>query len=274
MIDSLELNDGRRIPQLGFGVFEVPPAETVEPVLHALKTGYRLIDTAAMYRNESQVAEAISRSGVPRSELFVTTKLWNSDHGREAALRAFDASLSRLGDDYVDLYLIHWPVPSQDLYVETWEALISLREEGRARSIGVSNFEIEHLERLIDETGVVPAVNQVELHPRLEQSKLREFHRRHQIVTEAWSPLGRGTVLDDETIGSIASRIGRTPAQVILRWHIQIRNVVIPRSVRPKRIEENFRLFDFSLSDEDMEAISALDESARIGPDPRTFAVT
>ncbi len=274
MTDSLELNDGRRIPQLGFGVFEVQPAETVAAVQHALKVGYRLLDTAAMYRNESQVAEAISRSELDRSDLFVTTKVWNNDHGREATLRAFEASLSRLGDDYVDLYLIHWPVPSQDLYVETWETLISLRDEGRARSIGVSNFAVEHLERIIEETGVVPAVNQIELHPRLQQGELREFHRDHGIVTEAWSPLGRGAALDDETVGSIAARVDRTPAQVILRWHLQIGNVVIPRSVKPERIEENFQLFDFSLSDEDMEAISRLDESARIGPDPRTFAVS
>jgi 2,5-diketo-D-gluconate reductase A len=273
-IPNLTLNDDHSIPQLGFGVFEVPAEEAVQTVTHALKTGYRLIDTAAMYRNESQVGEAISRSGLDRSDLFVTTKVWNSDHGREATLRALHSSLSRLGDDYVDLYLIHWPVPSQDLYLETWEALISLREEGRARSIGVSNFAVEHLERIIDATGVTPAVNQIELHPRLQQQELRDFHREHNIVTEAWSPLGRGAVLDDETVKQVAQRIGRTPAQVILRWHLQIGNVVIPRSVKPERIEENFDLFGFSLSDEDLEAIAGLDQSERIGPDPKTFAMT
>jgi 2,5-diketo-D-gluconate reductase A len=273
-IPNLTLNDDHSIPQLGFGVFEVPAAETVQTVSHALKTGYRLLDTAAMYRNESQVGEAISRSGIDRSALFVTTKVWNSDHGREATLRALHSSLSRLGDDYVDLYLIHWPVPSQDLYLETWEALVSLREEGRARSIGVSNFAVEHLERIIDATGVTPAVNQIELHPRMQQQELRDFHREHDIVTEAWSPLGRGAVLDDETIKEVAQRIGRTPAQVILRWHLQIGNVVIPRSVKPERIEENLDLFEFSLSDEDLEAIAGLDQSERIGPDPKTFAMT
>ncbi len=271
-VPSLELNDGRGIPKLGFGVFQVTPEKTVEVVLHALEVGYRSIDTAAMYRNESEVGQAVERSGIARSEVFVTTKLWNGDHGHDAALRAFEHSLSRLGTDYVDLYLIHWPVPSQDLYAETWQALVSLRTDGRARSIGVSNFAIEHLERIIEKTGVVPAVNQIELHPRLQQAELRRFHEQHGIVTEAWSPLGRGSVLDDRTIGEIASRHGRTPAQVILRWHIQLGNVVIPRSVNLSRIEENFRIFDFALSDEDMEAIDTLDASARIGPDPREFA--
>ncbi len=268
------MNDGRQIPQLGFGVFEVPPGDTVDTVLQALKVGYRSIDTAAMYHNESEVAEAIARSGIARDQLFVTTKVWNGDHGRQETRRAFEESISRLGGDYVDLYLIHWPVPSQDRYVETWETLVELRGEGRVRSIGVSNFQIDHLERIIDETDVAPTLNQIELHPRLQQPELRSFHDQHQILTEAWSPLGRGAALEERTIRDIASSHERTPAQVILRWHIQLGNVVIPRSVNPSRIEENFQLFNFELSDEDMEAIGGLDEAERIGPDPATFAVT
>lgn len=268
------MNDGHRIPQLGFGVFEVPPGDTVDTVLQALKVGYRSIDTAAMYHNEGEVAEAIARSGIPRDELFVTTKVWNGDHGREQTHRAFEQSLSRLGGDYVDLYLIHWPVPSQDRYVETWEAMVELRDEGRIRSIGVSNFQIDHLQRISEETGVVPALNQIELHPRLQQPELRSYHQQHQILTEAWSPLGRGAALEEQAIRDIASAHDRTPAQVILRWHIQLGNVVIPRSVNPARIEENFKLFDFELGDEQMEAIGELDEAERIGPDPRTFANT
>lgn len=267
------MNDGHQIPQLGFGVFEVPPGDTVDSVLQALTVGYRSIDTAAMYHNESEVAEAIARSGIPREEIFLATKVWNGDHGRQETRRAFEESLSRLGD-YVDLYLIHWPVPSQDRYVETWETLIELKDEGRTRSIGVSNFQVEHLERIIDETGVVPVLNQIELHPRLQQPELRSFHEEHRIVTEAWSPLGRGAALEERTIRDIASGHDRTPAQVILRWHIQLGNVVIPRSVNPARIEENFQVFDFELSDGDMDAISSLDEGERIGPDPATFAVT
>jgi diketogulonate reductase-like aldo/keto reductase len=268
------MNDGHQLPQLGFGVFEVPPGDTVDTVIHALKVGYRSIDTAAMYHNESEVAEAIARSGVPRDEVFVTTKVWNGDHGREQTRRALEQSLRRLDGDYVDLYLIHWPVPSQDRYVETWQTLSELKDEGSARSIGVSNFQIDHLERIIEETGVVPAINQVELHPRLQQPELRQFHERHRILTEAWSPLGRGAALEDRTIRDVASRHERTPAQIILRWHIQLGNVVIPRSVNPSRIEENFQIFDFELTDEDMQAIEGVDEAERIGPDPRTFAVT
>ncbi len=273
-VPILEMNDGHQIPQLGFGVFEVPPGDTVDTVIQALKVGFRSIDTAAMYHNESEVAEAIARSGVPRDEVFVTTKVWNGDHGREQTRRAFEESLRRLDGDYVDLYLIHWPVPSQDRYVETWQTLVELKDSGGARSIGVSNFQIDHLERIIEETGVAPAINQIELHPRLQQPELRQFHEEHRILTEAWSPLGRGAALEDRTIREVASRHQRTPAQVILRWHIQIGNVVIPRSVNPSRIEENFQIFDFELTDEDIKAIEGLDEAERIGPDPRTFAVT
>ncbi|TMM00621.1 MAG: aldo/keto reductase [Actinobacteria bacterium] len=273
IVPNLPMNDGHEIPQLGFGVFQVPREETVGAVLHALKTGYRSIDTAAMYGNESEVAEAIARSELDRPEVFVTTKLWNSDQGRDRALRSFEGSLSRLGFDYVDLYLIHWPAPSLGLYVETWEAFTELQRDGRVRSIGVSNFTIEHLERIIDDSGVVPAANQIELHPQLQQVELRRFHSEHGIVTEAWSPLARGQMLRERVFEEIARRRERTPAQVILRWNVQLGNVVIPRSVNPSRIEENFNLFDFSLSDEEMETINGLDQSARIGPDPRTFAM-
>jgi diketogulonate reductase-like aldo/keto reductase len=273
VVTNLPLNDGHEIPQIGFGVFQVPPEQTVDAVVHALDTGYRSIDTAAMYGNESEVAQAIGRSGLDRSDVFVTTKVWNSDQGRERAGRSFEHSLSRLRSDYVDLLLIHWPAPSLGLYVETWEAFIEFQREGRARSIGVSNFTVEHLQRIIDVTSVVPAVNQIELHPQLQQAELRRFHSEHGIVTEAWSPLARGRVLRERAIEEIANGHGRTPAQVVLRWHVQLGNVVIPRSVNPSRIEENFALFDFSLTGEEMETISALDESARIGPDPRTFAM-
>jgi 2,5-diketo-D-gluconate reductase A len=270
-IPYLDLNDGHRIPQLGFGVFQVPPEDTAEVVDHALKTGYRAIDTAAAYRNEHGVGEAIRLSGLERQAVYVTTKLWNSDHGRDPALQAFDRSLERLGFDYMDLYLIHWPFPSQDKYVETWQALVEIAKDGRARSIGVSNFMVEHLERIIDATGVTPVLNQIELHPHLQQSELRRFHEGHGILTEAWSPLGQGTLLDDQTIGKIARAHDRTPAQVMLRWHVQLGNVVIPKSVTPERIEENFQIFDFELSEEEMRDIEQLDAGTRIGPDPATF---
>jgi diketogulonate reductase-like aldo/keto reductase len=269
---KITLNDSHTIPQLGFGVFQVAPEETVDAVMHALRTGYRHIDTAALYGNEAEVAEAIARAGVERSDVFVTTKVWNDDQGRERTRRAFEHSLEQLGFDYVELYLIHWPAPAQNQYVETWETLIELRDEARARSIGVSNFQIDHLERIIDATGVVPALNQVELHPRLQLKELRSFHRQHGIATEAWSPLGRGRILDDPVIVEIASSIGRTPAQVVLRWHVQIGNIVIPRSVNPARIEENFQIFDFELGDDVLGAIDELDAGQRIGPDPATFA--
>jgi 2,5-diketo-D-gluconate reductase A len=271
-IPELKLNDGREIPQLGFGVFLVPPDEAAAAVAHALKTGYRSIDTAAAYRNEHGVGEAIRVSGVGRDNVYVTTKLWNDDQGRESARGAFEKSLERLGDDYVDLYLIHWPAPPRNTYLETWETLCELKQEGTARSIGVSNFRVEDLERIIDATGVVPAVNQIELHPRFQQSELRAYHDEHGIKTESWSPLGRGAALEDETIRRIASGHDHTPAQVILRWHLQLGLIVIPKSVTPARIEENFGVFDFELSDAEISAIAELDSpDGRIGPDPAEF---
>jgi diketogulonate reductase-like aldo/keto reductase len=271
-VPTLRLNHGREIPQLGFGVFQVPPAETEAAVTRALEVGYRHIDTAAAYRNEAGVARAIAAVGLDRSEVFITTKLFNDDHGREQAQRAFAASLERLETDYVDLYLIHWPVPSEDRYVETWQALEEVHREGRARSLGVSNFNLEHLERLGSETETVPAVNQVELHPYLAQRELRAYQRDHGIATEAWSPIGQGgDVLDDPAIGAIAERHDRSPAQAIIRWHLQSGNIVIPKSVTPDRIAENFRAFDFELSDAEMAQIDGLDRGERLGPDPATF---
>jgi 2,5-diketo-D-gluconate reductase A len=271
-VPYLDLGDGDEIPQLGFGVFQVPPEDTAAAVATALEIGYRAIDTAAAYRNETGVADAIARSGIDRSELFITTKLWNSDHGLDPARRAFERSLDRLRTDYLDLYLIHWPAPSQNMYVETWQALCELRHDFRAHSIGVSNFMTDHLERSIDATGVVPAVNQIELHPRLQQPELRRVHEELGIRTEAWSPLGRGAALDDPTIKAIAEEVERTPAQVVLRWHIQLGHIVIPKSVTPERIAENFRIFDFELDERHMDAIDGLDAGERIGPDPATFA--
>ncbi len=270
-VPTLQCNDGNNIPQLGFGVFEVSPEDTTDAVLHAIQVGYRMIDTAAMYGNEAEVAEAIARSGLERSELFITTKLWNDDHGRDRTRRAFELSLERLSSEWVDLYLIHWPAPAQGRYVETWQAMCELREEGRARSIGVSNFLPEHIEQITDATGVAPAVNQVELHPRMQQRELRAFHEKHRIVTESWSPLGRGALLDDPVVGNVAAQTGRTPAQVLLRWNVQLGCVVIPRSVRAQRIEENAQIFDFELYQEQMEAIAQLDREERIGPDPARF---
>ena len=272
-VPSLRLNTGAEIPQLGFGVFQVPPEDTAETVELALDAGYRSIDTAGAYGNEEGVGRAIAASSIEREELFVTTKLWNNDQGRQSALREFDASLGRLGLEYVDLYLIHWPVPSQDLYVETWRAFEEIHSDGRARAIGVSNFEVAHLERLLDETEVVPAVNQIELHPRLQQPELREFHSEHGILTEAWSPLAQGGLLDDPAVADIAEAHGRTPAQVILRWHIEIGNVVIPKSVTPERIEANIEVFDFELTPEQTERFDGLDSGdGRVGPHPDSFA--
>lgn len=270
-VPNVTLNNGVTVPQLGFGVFLVPPGETERAVTNALRTGYRHIDTARLYDNEQEVGAAIARSGIARDELFVTTKVWNSDQGYDATLAAFDASLARLGLDHVDLFLIHWPVPSADRYVDTWRALEKIAAGGRSRAIGVSNFQPAHLQRLIDETGTVPAVNQVELHPNLVQAELRAFHAEHGIVTEAWSPLARGGLLSDPAIGAIAAKHGRTPAQVILRWHLQIGNVVIPKSVTPSRIAENLDVFGFFLDAGDVAAIEALDRGARIGPDPDLF---
>jgi 2,5-diketo-D-gluconate reductase A len=272
-VPSIPLHDGVEIPQLGFGVFQVPPAETQEAVELAFEAGYRHVDTAAAYRNEAGVGAAIAASSLPREEVFVTTKLWNAQQGHDSTLAAFEVSLRRLGLEYVDLYLIHWPVPSADLFVETWRAFERIHEEGRARTIGVSNFRIEDLERLDDETGTRPTVNQVELHPRFQQAELRRWQAEQGIATEAWSPLAQGGLLDDETITAIAERHGKTPAQAILRWHLQIGNVVIPKSVTPERIRENVDVFDFELSEDDLLAIERLDSGGRIGPDPSTFVL-
>ena len=257
-VPDLELNDGNTRPQLGLGVFRVPSADTDHVVRSAFDAGYRAIDTAAMYGNEAGVGAAVRSSGLDRRSLFVTTKLWNDDHGHDRALRAFERSLARLGLDDVDLYLIHWPMPGLGLYVETWRALIELRASGRARSIGVSNFDVDELEHLIRETGVVPAVNQIELNPLHPQRRLRAFHEAHGIVTEAWSPIARGAVLADPAVSGIATRLGRTPAQVVLRWHIQLGNVVIPKSASPSRIRENARIFDFELDPDDMRAVDGV----------------
>jgi 2,5-diketo-D-gluconate reductase A len=270
-IPRVSLKPSAEIPQLGFGVFQVPPAETEEVVARALDIGYRHIDTAAAYRNEGSVGAAIYASGLDRGEIFVTTKCWNDEQGYEQAKRACRASLERLELEHLDLYLIHWPVPAHDLYVETWQAFIELQAEGLVRAIGVSNFQPEHLKRLIAHTGVTPAINQVELHPHFQQAGLRHEHDELDIVTEAWSPLGRGRELDDPVIAEIANAHSKTSAQTIIRWHLQLGNVVIPKSVTPQRIEENFDVFDFELSDGEMEKIKELDAGKRIGPDPDTF---
>jgi 2,5-diketo-D-gluconate reductase A len=270
-VPDLPIASDELIPQLGYGVFQVPPKETEVAVAEALSAGYRHIDTAAAYRNEGGVGQALHSSGIDRSELFVTTKCWNDDQGYDKAKRACRASLERLELSRLDLYLIHWPVPAHDLYVETWKALVELQAEGLVRTIGVSNFQPEHLERVIAETGVTPAINQVELHPHFQQVGLRREHERLGILTEAWSPLGRGLELEDPAILEIAGAHGKTPAQAIIRWHLQLGNVVIPKSVTPSRIRENFEVFDFELSDGQIEAIAALDAGTRIGPDPETF---
>lgn len=270
-LPSLRLNDGNSMPQLGFGVYKISPDETASAVRTALEAGYRSIDTATLYGNEEGVGRAVNESGRPREEVFVTTKLWNDRHGYDSALAAFDQSLAELGTDYVDLYLIHWPVPSADRYVETWRALVRLREESRARSIGVSNFTEEHLSRVIGETGVVPAVNQVELHPLLPQRALRAFHTEHGIVTEAWAPLARGgSLLESPAVTAAAERHGKTPAQVVLRWHIQLGTVAIPKSVTPARIRANLDVFDFQLTGDEMAALGELDAQRRTGRHPDT----
>ena len=268
VVPDVRLNNGTSIPQVGFGVFRVPDHDTERAVLAAIEAGYRSIDTASLYGNEEGVGRAVASCGLPREELFVSTKLWNDDQGHDSTPRAFDASLHRLGLDYVDLYLIHWPKPSLDRYVETWRAFETLAADGRARAIGVSNFQIAHLQRLLDESSVVPAVNQVELHTRLQQEPLRRFHAEHGIVTEAWSPLGQGQALQDPTVVELARRHGRTPAQVVLRWQVQLGNVVIPKSTTLSRIRENIALFDFALGDADMSALAGLEAGERLGPDP------
>ncbi|MFD0402865.1 aldo/keto reductase [Kitasatospora sp. NPDC127121] len=270
-VPTVKLNNGVEIPQLGFGVFQVPDAETTAAVTSALEAGYRSIDTAAIYGNETGVGRALAASGLPREDLFVTTKLWNADQGYDATLRAFDAGLAKLGLEYLDLYLIHWPTPARDLYLDSWRAVERLASEGRIRAAGVSNFQPAHLQRLLDESRLVPAVNQVELHPGLQQAELRAFHTEHGIATEAWSPLAQGAVLDDPAITAIAARTGKSAAQVVLRWHLQLGNIVIPKSVTPARIRQNLDVFDFQLTDEDMAAIAATDRDLRTGPHPDQF---
>ena len=271
-VPTITLNNGVEIPQLGFGVYQIDPAETKDATLAALEVGYRHIDTAEMYGNEAGVGEALRASGIDRSEVFVTSKLNNGFHRRDDALKAFDGTLDALGSEYVDLFLIHWPLPTTDVdYVETWKALEEIAATGRAKSIGVSNFQQAHLQRLFDETGTVPAVNQIEVHPYLVNDEVRAFGEKAGIVTEAWSPIAQGKVLDDPTLTEIAERVGKSTAQVTLRWHIQRGDVIFPKSVTRKRVEENFALFDFELTDADVSAITALDKGERTGPDPDTF---
>jgi 2,5-diketo-D-gluconate reductase A len=273
-VPSLVMNNGLQIPQLGFGVFLVPPEQTKQAVTEALKAGYRLIDTAQGYRNEEGVGAAIAESDVPRDDLFITTKLTNSEHGYDTTLAAFDGSMDKLGIDVLDLFLIHWPLPMFDQYVETWRAFEKLLADGRVRSIGVSNFEIPHLQRLLAETDVTPAVNQIELHPEFPQEDLREFHQQHGILTESWGPLGQGKgLLENPQIVEVAQRKDRTPAQVVLRWHVQLGCVVIPKSVNPDRIRENIDIFDFELDDADMAEISKVRTGQRLGGDPNVFAM-
>lgn len=267
-IPSLRMRTGRTIPQIGLGVYKVPPGEVADAVVTALDAGYRHIDTAALYGNEAGVGEGIRRSHIPRDDLFLTTKVWDDDHGFDATLRAFDESARRLGVDEVDLYLIHWPVPSRDLYVDTWRALERLHAEGRARSIGVSNFHPHHLERLARESDIVPAVNQIELHPWLPQKATRAYHRRHGILTEAWSPFARGTVLADATLSRVARKHSVTPAQVVVKWHLQLGNVVIPKSVTPDRIRSNIDVGGFELDSADLDAIDSVESGQRTGQDP------
>ncbi|MFJ4440362.1 aldo/keto reductase [Streptomyces sp. NPDC088923] len=265
---TVTLNNGVLMPQLGFGVFQVPDEETTAAVTSALEAGYRSVDTAAVYGNERGVGRALASSGVPRGELFVTTKLWNDDQGYDATLRAFDASLDKLGLEYTDLYLIHWPTPARDRYVDTYRALERLLADGRTRAIGVSNFQPAHLERLVAETGVVPVVNQVELHPGLQQRELRAAHARFGIATEAWSPLAQGALLRDDALTALAAKHDRSPAQIVLRWHLQSGNIVIPKSVTPARIRENLDVFGFTLDEDDIAAVDALDRGLRTGPHP------
>ncbi|MER8503011.1 MULTISPECIES: aldo/keto reductase [unclassified Mesorhizobium] len=271
--EQIRLNDGSAIPQIGLGVWQVDPAITAKVVRWGIEAGYRLIDTAEGYQNEEGVGQAIRSAGVPRSELFITSKLRNGAHQRDAALRAFDGTMSKLGIEQIDLFLIHWPVPSQDRYVEAWKTLIELRQSGRIKSIGVSNFNQDHLERIIGETGVTPTVNQIELHPRFQQRDKREFHDRHNIRIESWSPLGSGRLLSDPTLESIARKHGKSVAQVIIRWHLQEGLIVIPKSIHQDRIAANFDVFDFELEAKDLELIRGMDSpDGRTGPNPATAA--
>ncbi|MES0039413.1 aldo/keto reductase [Mesorhizobium sp. M0046] len=271
--EQIRLNDGSAIPQIGLGVWQVDPAITAKVVRWGIEAGYRLIDTAEGYRNEEGVGQAIRSAGVPRSELFITSKLRNGAHQRDAALRAFDETMSKLGIEQIDLFLIHWPVPSQDRYVEAWKTLVELRQSGRIKSIGVSNFNEDHLERIIGETGVTPTVNQIELHPRFQQRDRREFHDRHNIRIESWSPLGSGRLLSDPTLEGIARKHGKSVAQTIVRWHLQEGLIVIPKSIHQDRIAANFDVFDFELEAKDLELIRGMDSpDGRTGPNPATAA--
>ncbi|MGI8701688.1 MAG: aldo/keto reductase [Nocardioidaceae bacterium] len=268
-IPQLSLHDGGSIPQVGFGVFQIPEDETFAAVTSALAAGYRHLDTAKIYGNEKAVGRAMAESGLPREDIFLTTKCWNEDQGHDSALAAVDASLERLGTDYLDLYLIHWPMPKRDLYVDTWRAFEKIHADGKARHIGVSNFLVPHLQRLMDETDTVPVINQIELHPWLQQEELRAFHAEHDIRTEAWSPIAQGgDYLESPTLVEVAERHDVTPAQVILRWHLDLGNVIIPKSVNPDRMAANLDLFDLQLDDEDSARIAKLDEGTRTGPDP------
>lgn len=276
MVPTITLNDGVRIPQFGFGVFQIDPGQaTVDAVKQAFDAGYRHIDTAQMYGNEEGVGQAIAESGLSRDEIFVTTKLANNRHGRDESQKALEESLTTLGLDHVDLYLIHWPLPKRDDYVETWRGLEQAKAAGKVRSIGVSNFQVPHLDRLAAETDTVPSVNQIELHPTFTQPQLRQYHRDNAIATEAWSPIGQGSaLLENELLTSLAEKYGKSPAQIVLRWHVQLGNVVFPKSVTPSRIAENIDVFDFELADDDVAAISGLDEGdpgARLGPHPDGF---
>jgi 2,5-diketo-D-gluconate reductase A len=270
-VPNIRLNNGVEIPQFGSGVFQVPPAETKQAALQAFDAGYRHIDTAQMYQNEEGVGQAIAESSLSRDEIFVTTKLNNGGHGYESAIAALDESLRKLQLDHVDLYLVHWPLPHLDRYVDTWKGFEKLLADGKARSIGVSNFTVAHLDRLAKETDTVPAVNQVELHPLFTQTELRKYHAEHGIGTEAWAPIAQGAVLGDPTLATLAEKYGRTPAQVVLRWHVQIGNIVFPKSVNPDRMRENINVFDFELSAEDLAAVEGLNRDQRNGPDPDTF---
>jgi 2,5-diketo-D-gluconate reductase A len=270
---QVKLNDGRSIPQLGLGVWQTPADVTADIVAAALQTGYRHIDTAAVYGNEAGVGQGLAASGVPRAEVFVATKLWNDSQGYDSTLRAARDSLKRLKLDYVDLYLVHWPAPRRGLYVETWRAMIALREQGLARSIGVSNFGVEHLQRILGETDVAPVINQIELHPRFQQRALRAFHLRHGVATESWAPLGRAHLLADPVVAAIAAKHGRTAAQIVIRWHLDEGLVAIPKTARRERLGENFDVFGFTLDADDRAAVAALDRAdGRIGPDPLTAA--
>lgn len=265
------LHDGHKMPQIGFGLWQVPADQTARVVRDAVDAGYRMVDGAAIYGNEAELGDGVRTAGLPRDQIFVTSKVWNDHHGFDRTLAAVDESLSRTGLDHLDLMLIHWPCPAAGKAVETWRALIRARDDGKVRSIGVSNFRPEDLERIVDATGVVPVLNQIELHPRLQQAQARALHDRMGIVTQSWSPLGRGLMLDAPEIAAIAARLGKTPAQVVLRWHVQSGLAVIPRSSRAAGLAENIAVFDFSLSDSDMEAISAMETGQRTGPDPATF---